>query len=103
MDEPVQQALNELFVRLGRLPSTWPDELVFVEVPTLRSPPYTPSPNPLHPNSGVCRLDEGCVTNRDFLEFQSWLAGKIEFYQMLGSDRAKALTAELIHAAEGLE
>jgi hypothetical protein len=103
MNESIKLTREQLDVELRSLQPSWPERLIFVNSPTLQSPPYIPAINPLIPNDGPCRLDENNPANHHFLRLQMWLANKIEIYQILVTKNAQEITEELRHVALGLE
>ena len=103
MDESVRLTSEQLEAELHSLPPSWPQQLVFVNPPTLASPPYALPINPLQPNEGHFRLDEGSPANQHFLRLQTWLATKIDYYQVSSAESARSITKELRHVAQGLE
>jgi hypothetical protein len=103
MNESIRLTREQLDVELRSLPPSWPEQLIFVNSPTLQSPPYISAINPLVPNGGSCRLDENNPANHHFLRLQMWLAGKIDIYQILVTKDAQEITEELRHVALGLE
>jgi hypothetical protein len=103
MEESIALTSKQLEAELRSLPPSWPQQLVFVNSPTLVSPPYALPINPLRPNEGLFRLDEGSLANQHFLRLQTWLATKIDYYQVSSTESAKILTRELRQVSLGLE
>jgi len=103
MDGNLKHAWDHLAKTLRQLPASWPPKLVFVNPPTIESPPYSHPLNPLRPNDGHHSLDSNDLNNQEFLHIQMLIARNLELYRNFQTQEAKLFIEDLHNAAGALE